>query len=102
MTVTYHCKNKACVWDNYKKNEDWGYFSEKDDDCERCRTKCTYDLKCGAVECGHGYCSWWKVGKCRSWSEQNGHVDTCYKSMKPRFRHHSINCSIILGIGCFY
>ena len=77
--VSYRCNNNSCTWNNYKKNTDWGFYSKEDDDCERCRMKCSLDPICSAVECGEGYCSWWKVGNCRSSSEKNGYANTCYK-----------------------
>ena len=78
-SVTYKCDTNACKWGNYKKSIDWGYYSKTDDDCVKCQRKCTLDPNCGAVECGEGYCSWWKSGKCRSLSERNGNTNTCRK-----------------------
>jgi len=79
IKVSYRCSNKSCTWNNYKKHSDWDFYSKEDDDCERCRMKCSIDPMCSAVECGEGYCSWWKVGNCRSSSEKNGYANTCYK-----------------------
>ena len=88
-TASYRCNNRSCTWNNYKKNTDWGFYSKDDDDCDSCRMKCTLDPMCGAVECGKGYCSWWKVGKCRSSSEQNGYANSCYKRKKDNLKHYS-------------
>ena len=63
----YQCETglgSGCQWTNYTRNEDWGFYSKTMDDCTWCQEKCSDDLNCGAVECGLGYCSWWKWGKC--------------------------------------
>ena len=60
----YICNKKLCDWANYHADEDWGYYSKSDDECSMCKEHCTDDENCGAVECGDGYCSWWKSGVC--------------------------------------
>ena len=76
----YECENKGCPWSNYVKYQDWGYYSETENDCHTCQDRCEADINCGAVECGEelGYCSWWKKGKC-SRQEATVSVNTCRK-----------------------
>ena len=81
----YVCGNRHCLWENYKKNEDWGYYSKSNNDCKFCQEQCNNDSNCGGVECGGNvnYCSWWKHGICVTESEKtevhNEH-QTCYKA----------------------
>ena len=69
----YTCSNRHCYWSNYKKDEDWGYYSRTNGDCSFCQDKCTKDATCGGVECGGNvnYCSWWKIGKCSKAQEKS-------------------------------
>ena len=83
--MSYKCDHNACGWIIYEKDRDWGYYSKTDDDCAECQMKCNLDPNCGAVECGEGYCSWWKVGKCRSLSEFNQNAYTCRKGIRSVF-----------------
>ena len=79
--MPYVCDNKVCDWSDYQENEDWGYYSETEGDCSKCQYLCSNDTNCGAVECGDGYCSWWKVGKCikeEEWTLGNSY-STCRK-----------------------
>lgn len=78
--VGYTCEKKGCHWSRYVKNQDWGYYSETDGDCFKCQDQCNKDANCGAVECGEGYCSWWKVGKCSKADEFTDTFNTCRKS----------------------
>ena len=83
----YTCGNKHCSWSNYIQNTDWGYYSNSNNDCEWCKSKCDYDANCIGVECGGSvnYCSWWSRGKCETDSERT--LDTtnylsCFKNAK--------------------
>ena len=60
----YHCSNSGCHRDSSTKGEDWGYYSGTNGDCNYCQMKCNSDRKCGGIECGTSYCTWWKVGVC--------------------------------------
>ena len=73
------CEDIGCNWSDYIENQDWGYYSTTEGDCEPCQDKCDQDQNCGAVECGDGYCSWWKVGTC-STSNADLYGYTCFKS----------------------
>ena len=53
-----------CKWSEYEKYVDWDYYSKTNGDCTSCKNLCNLDLNCGGVECGGGWCSWWKVGSC--------------------------------------
>ena len=74
------CQKKGCNWPDYKEGVDWGYYSKTDGSCTKCQKTCSMDKACGSLECGNGYCSWWKVGKCSSKSEQTSDYYTCRKS----------------------
>ena len=74
----YHCSNSGCHRDSSTKGEDWGYYSGTNGDCNYCQIKCNSDRKCGGIECGTSYCTWWKVGVCSLLdSDKNGY--TCRK-----------------------
>jgi len=63
----YKCETgwgTACDWEKYTRNVDWGYYSRNNGNCSWCQTQCTNDPNCWAIECGDGYCSWWKNGTC--------------------------------------
>ena len=66
------------------KYKDWGYYDQNDGNCLRCKGQCSKDPNCGAVECGNGWCSWWKVGKCQNEEEFTGAVYTCRKGKDRR------------------
>ena len=74
------CEKKSCSFRAYVKDQDWGYYTETEGDCNKCKGRCDQDPNCGAVECGEslGYCSWWKTEKC-SREEARGRVYTCRK-----------------------
>ena len=72
------CENKGCYFPDYIKGEDWDYYPEIIG-CNKCKEKCYSDAKCGGVECGAGYCSWWKVGKCSTPQEYTRTDYTCRK-----------------------
>jgi len=76
----YDCKRKGCLWSEYQEGVDWGYYSETNEDCAVCKSMCTNDPNCGAVECDEGYCSWWKVGQCTTEEEQKLDFLTCFKN----------------------
>ena len=79
--IPYTCEKKACFWETYEENTDWGYYSRTNGDCSSCQDQCSMDKKCGAVECGEYYCSWWKVGKCSTSTDEEHHsgFKTCRK-----------------------
>ena len=84
VETEYICGNRHCLWENYEKDEDWGYYSRTNNDCMFCQDKCSNDTNCAGVECGGrvGYCSWWKQGRCVTKSEQTEEHDeheTCIK-----------------------
>ena len=60
----YRCTTKTCFWNMQKENIDWGYYANQTGDCKRCMKSCDEDKSCDAVECGSGYCSWWKNSRC--------------------------------------
>jgi len=95
-SLTYDCKSgvgSACQWTNYTENVDWGYYSKVNGDCSWCQSQCSNDLNCWAVECGQGYCSWWKNGQCSYEDAQadeyyNANYETCRSQQDqpgPRF-----------------
>ena len=71
LSDLHTCERRTCRWSNYDKNTDWGYYSKTNGDCTVCKDRCGNDTKCGAVECGGKYCTWWKIGKCISENERN-------------------------------
>ena len=77
--VAYKCTNTACPWESAGKNIDWGSFDETNGNCESCIDLCDKQQSCQAVECGNGYCSWWKNDKCINPSELDNEVQTCTK-----------------------
>ena len=83
----YLCDFKHCGWDKYVENEDWGYYSKNNSDCNFCQQKCEMDDNCSGVECGGriDYCSWWKIGKCITEREKD--VDV----------HYHVTCTKIQG-----
>ena len=76
---TYDCINKTCTWENDCENIDWGYLSKNDGNCSACIDMCDKDLFCQAVECGHGYCSWWKNDKCIDPYDPSSIIQTCIR-----------------------
>ena len=50
---------------------------------------CDKNNSCEAVECGDGYCSWWKNGKCKHdhqlGLETNGSFHTCIKMFEDDY-----------------
>ena len=64
------CDTPTCPFYKYTENIDFGYYSKTNGDCTFCQLKCNDDDNCGAVECGDGYCTWWKTGKCNTDEEQ--------------------------------
>ena len=80
----YFCGFKHCHFDAYKENEDFGYYSKNQSDCNFCQDKCDKDPNCSGVECGGKlwYCSWWALGKCvtsaQKYLDDNIHT-TCTK-----------------------
>ena len=84
VETEYICGNRHCLWVNYEEGEDWGYYSQTNNDCTFCQDKCNNDTDCAGVECGGrvDYCSWWKQGKCVTVDEQTEiHTEhqTCIK-----------------------
>ena len=79
--LDYACNNIGCQWEDYVKDQDWGYYSETEGDCHTCQASCDMDTNCGAVECGEGYCSWWKKGICNR-QETTSSYYTCWKKGK--------------------
>jgi len=74
--------SQACDWAKYTEGVDYGYYSETDDDCTRCKAACDNDPKCWAIECEDAYCSWWRTGVCSKEDYDNGswsdiHFYTC-------------------------
>ena len=68
---SYECSNNGCLWGDYTKDTDWGYYDRNQDaDCLACQSKCNGDSDCTGVECGGGYCSWWK-NACTTQVEEN-------------------------------
>ena len=61
---SYVCDRTACIWKFKQENTDWGYYSKTNGDCVTCKRTCDNDTMCGGVECGQGYCSWWKIDAC--------------------------------------
>ena len=74
-TGGYECLDISCYWDLTKNDDEWGYYSKTIGDCKWCTEQCTADPNCDAVECGSGYCSWWKTGTCPL-SNANASSDT--------------------------
>ena len=66
LPAGYKCENRTCDWALYQECTDWGYYSKTNGDCSVCKDDCNKDPNCGAIECGGGYCSWWKIDKCMS------------------------------------
>ena len=87
-TERYECSFDMCLWDDEAEGVDWGYFSTTNGDCTYCKNECDKEETCEAIECGGGYCSWWKNGKCDEAHEHDGAPEeglkTCIK--KPDFR----------------
>ena len=75
----YTCEYRSCYWSSFEKDEDWGYYSEIGGDCSACRSECSNDPNCWAVECGNTYCSWWRIGKCKA-EERTSFDYTCQKN----------------------
>ena len=50
---------------------------------------CDKNISCEAVECGDGYCSWWKNGICKHdhqlGLETNGSFHTCIKIFEDNY-----------------
>ena len=69
------------MWIDYVNGTDYGVYNTSGA-CLSCKTRCKHDSKCGGVECGDEYCSWWKIGICGTAEKQNvestGHT-TCMK-----------------------
>jgi len=66
----------ACLWSKYARNKDWGYYDIFDGDCTSCKAHCDNDPNCWAIECGDGYCSWWRTGVC-SKAHSTSNFNTC-------------------------
>ena len=66
-----------------KENIDWGYYLNQVGGCENCMKACDEDRSCDAVECGNGYCSWWKNRQCLNpdilTSDYEDSTQTCIK-----------------------
>jgi len=68
--------NEGCLWSSYDEGKDFGFYSAEDGDCTRCKSLCDNDNKCWAIECGAGYCSWWKAGVCQEKDNDVDEVDS--------------------------
>ena len=79
-TGPYTCEDRSCGWGSYEKDEDYGYYSEREGDCLACQSECSNDSNCWAVECGTTYCSWWIIGKCKGDERTPGGYTTCQKN----------------------
>ena len=77
---TYKCKNTACHWETDGENIDWGYLDKANGNCDSCINLCDKDESCQSVECGNGYCSWWKNNKCIDPPELHKKTQTCTKT----------------------
>ena len=82
----YLCSKPTCPFKNYLTNIDYGYYSYSNGDCESCKSDCTNDMNCGAVECGRNQCTWWRNGVCtteneRTWNRKktSHNLQTCIK-----------------------
>ena len=83
----YSCQLVHCKWSEYKKNVDWGIYSNAtNSDCASCRKRCNVDLNCTGIECGrageYSHCSWWKGKSCSHNEERvvlNEKFETCMK-----------------------
>ena len=62
----YVCYHNGCDWSTKKENTDWAYYSKTNGECMACVGTCNNDSNCGGIECGGGYCSWWRKGACMS------------------------------------
>ena len=62
----YLCDYNHCKFSDYIEDEDWGYYSKNNSNCQFCQNKCDDDPNCSGVECGGKirYCSWWTLTKC--------------------------------------
>ena len=76
---TYKCTNTVCKWEDDRKNIDWGYLTNSTGNCTFCINLCDQELFCQAVECGNGYCSWWKNDKCNHPYRLDKTLETCTK-----------------------
>ena len=77
IILEWVCNNIHCPWDKYVKGQDWDYYLETGGDCESCKQRCNKDRNCGAIECGGGYCSWWKNGICEIGDDSISRYFTC-------------------------
>ena len=84
----YKCTNTVCIWGNHRENVDWGYLTKITGDCKSCIDRCDEEQFCQAVECGNGYCSWWKNNKCIHPYRLNKEVQTCTKTSFSNGRSH--------------
>ena len=85
--MEYDCSYYSCSWDQFKKDEDWGFYSKNSNtagECNKCKEMCSSDPNCGSVECGSSYCSWWRNGKCALFesSQYSTKTLTCRKRSK--------------------
>ena len=84
----YEFTNKRCDGLPGVEDVDWGYYSTKDGDCNKCMYKCSKVQDCEAVECGGTYCKWWKNGKCDEKNEltllSNGTLLTWLKDLNGK------------------
>ena len=98
--IVYECIHKACDHSLYSENNDWGYYSQTDGNCETCKEYCIKDNNCESVECGSSYCRWWKNGKCNEERELtesvDGHILTCLKNPIGIANDQNINSIKIL------
>ena len=79
---TMHCR----PWSNYMKGKHWDYYSETNGDCHNCKQLCHSDAKCGAIECGSNYCSWWKKEICKVGNFSDSDYFTCRRSIEGIYR----------------
>eukprot|EP00940_MAST-03C_sp_MAST-3C-sp2_P000443 g443.t1 len=81
--VQWTCNNNACNKADFTQGVDWGYYDSTNGDCGFCQNLCEADPECHAIECGGGYCSWWKWGACVEQEAGTISYKTCRPSQKP-------------------